>query len=91
MVVDARKITVENGMPVSHAWGAVYAQYQEDIDQVKQQGNELSVEKKLYVERLVNNAPVATTDNSRYGVGWQEIKSFHALRSVWIVRWISSN
>ena len=32
------------------AWGAVYAQYQEDIDQVKQQGNELNVDKKLYVE-----------------------------------------
>lgn len=53
-VVDARKITVEK-RDAGIAWGAVYAQYQEDIDQVKQQGNELSVEKKLYVERLVNN------------------------------------
>ena len=53
-VVDARKITVEK-RDAGIAWGAVYAQYQEDIDQVKQQGNELNVEKKLYVERLVNN------------------------------------
>lgn len=53
-VVDARKVTVEK-RDAGIAWGAVYAQYQEDISQVKQQGGELSVEKKLYVERLVNN------------------------------------
>ncbi len=53
-VVDARKVTVEK-RDVGIAWGAVYAQYQEDMDQVKQQGGELNVEKKLYVERLVNN------------------------------------
>ena len=36
------------------AWGAVYAQYLEETDKVKQQGKELNVSKKLYVERLVN-------------------------------------
>ncbi len=53
-VVDARKVTVEK-RDAGIAWGAVYAQYQEDVDQVKQQGGELNVEKKMYVERLVNN------------------------------------
>lgn len=53
-VVDARKITVEK-KDAGIAWGAVYAQYEEDIDRVKQQGGELNIEKKLYVERLVNN------------------------------------
>ncbi|WP_321424819.1 alpha-2-macroglobulin family protein [uncultured Bacteroides sp.] len=36
------------------AWGAVYAQYLEETDKVKQQGKELNVSKTLYVERLVN-------------------------------------
>jgi len=36
------------------AWGAVYAQYMEETDKVKQQGKELNVSKILYVERLVN-------------------------------------
>nr|WP_321520069.1 hypothetical protein [uncultured Bacteroides sp.] len=36
------------------AWGAVYAQYLEETDRVKQQGKELNVSKTLYVERLVN-------------------------------------
>ena len=36
------------------AWGAVYAQYLEETDKVKQQGKELNVSKALYVERLVN-------------------------------------
>lgn len=53
-VVDARKVTVEK-RDAGIAWGAVYAQYQEDMSQVKQQGGELNVDKKLYVERLVNN------------------------------------
>lgn len=69
-VVDARKVTVEK-KDAGIAWGAVYAQYQEDIDQVKQQGGELNVEKKLYVERLVNNVrqlqPV--TDGTVLAVG----------------------
>ena len=53
-VVDARKVIVEK-RDAGIAWGAVYAQYQEDMGQVKQQGGELNVDKKLYVERLVNN------------------------------------
>jgi hypothetical protein len=36
------------------AWGAVYAEYMEDVDNLKQQGKELSVSKALYVEQLVN-------------------------------------
>lgn len=53
-VVDARQITVQK-RDAGIAWGAVYGQYLEEIDQVKQQGGELNVEKRLYVERLVNN------------------------------------
>ena len=53
-VVDANKITVQK-QDAGIAWGAVYGQYLEDISQVKQQGGSLDVEKKLYVERLVNN------------------------------------
>lgn len=53
-VVDANQVTVEK-RDAGIAWGAVYGQYQESIDQVKQQGGALNVEKKLYVERLVNN------------------------------------
>lgn len=53
-VVDATRITVEK-RDAGIAWGAVYGQYLEDISQVKQQGGGLDVEKKLYVERLVNN------------------------------------
>lgn len=36
------------------AWGAVYAQFQEDVAQVQTRGKELRVEKQLYVERLNN-------------------------------------
>lgn len=53
-VVNAQRITVQK-RDAGIAWGAVYGQYLEDISQVKQQGGELNVEKKLYVERLVNN------------------------------------
>ncbi len=37
------------------AWGAVYAQYMEETEKVKQQGNELNISKALYVEHMVNN------------------------------------
>ncbi len=33
-------------------WGAVYARFEEQTDQVRQQGAELNIEKKLYVERM---------------------------------------
>ena len=37
--------------------GAVYAEYESPIKDVRQQGGELNVQKQLYVERMVNNAP----------------------------------
>lgn len=55
-VVDARTIKVEKKNP-GIAWGAVYAQYESPISDVKQQGGELNVQKQLYVERTVNNVP----------------------------------
>ena len=55
-VLDARTIVVEKKTP-GIAWGAVYAQYESPISDVKQQGGELNVQKQLYVERMVNNAP----------------------------------
>lgn len=55
-VVDARKIEVEKRNP-GIAWGAVYAEYESPISDVKQQGGELNVQKQLYVERMVNNTP----------------------------------
>lgn len=39
-------------------WGAVYAQYLENISNVTRQGGPLSVDKKLFVERMENNRPV---------------------------------
>lgn len=55
-VVDARKIEVEKRNP-GIAWGAVYAEFESPISDVKQQGGELNVQKQLYVERTVNNVP----------------------------------
>ncbi|WP_286437678.1 alpha-2-macroglobulin family protein, partial [Bacteroides acidifaciens] len=55
-VVDARKIEVEKRNP-GIAWGAVYAEYESPISDVKQQGGELNVQKQLYVERMVDNTP----------------------------------
>ena len=55
-VVDARKIEVEKRNP-GIAWGAVYAEYESPIRDVKQQGGELNVQKQLYVERMVDNVP----------------------------------
>ncbi|KAA6322904.1 hypothetical protein EZS27_027603, partial [termite gut metagenome] len=49
-----KKITVEK-RDAGIAWGAVYAQYNEDINKVTRYGKELQVEKKLYVEKIVNN------------------------------------
>ncbi|KAA6331015.1 hypothetical protein EZS27_020341 [termite gut metagenome] len=48
------KITVEK-RDAGIAWGAVYARYNEDISKVTRYGKELQVEKKLYVEKIVNN------------------------------------
>ncbi|KAA6328551.1 hypothetical protein EZS27_022572, partial [termite gut metagenome] len=49
-----KKITVEK-RDAGMAWGAVYAQYNEDISKVIRYGKELQVEKRLYVEKIVNN------------------------------------
>ncbi len=53
-VIDAKEITVTK-RGKGAAWGAVYACFEEQSGQVKQHGGELNIEKKLYVERLVNN------------------------------------
>ncbi|MCD8184058.1 MAG: MG2 domain-containing protein [Bacteroides sp.] len=50
--LKAKSVTVEK-RDAGIAWGAVYAQYLSPISDVKQQGTELNVEKKLYVERTV--------------------------------------
>ena len=49
--LKAKTVTVEK-RDAGIAWGAVYAQYLSPISDVKQQGGELNVEKKLYVERI---------------------------------------
>lgn len=49
--LKAKSITVEK-RDAGIAWGAVYAQYLSPIADVKQQGGELNVEKKLFVERV---------------------------------------
>jgi hypothetical protein len=51
---QAKKIIVEK-RDAGMAWGAVYAQYNENNDKVTSHGKELQVEKKLYVERVMNN------------------------------------
>ncbi|WP_321333130.1 alpha-2-macroglobulin family protein [uncultured Bacteroides sp.] len=60
VIIDAKTIEKASGIRVEKsdkgiAWGAVYAQYREDMDKVVQQGKELNVEKKLYVEHIVKN------------------------------------
>ena len=49
--VKAKSVTVEK-RDAGIAWGAVYAQYLSPISDVKQQGSELNIEKKLFVERI---------------------------------------
>ncbi|WP_300698302.1 alpha-2-macroglobulin family protein [Bacteroides sp.] len=49
--LKAKSITVEK-RDAGIAWGAVYAQYLSPISDVKQQGGELNIEKKLYIERI---------------------------------------
>ncbi|NLI37703.1 MAG: alpha-2-macroglobulin [Bacteroidales bacterium] len=53
--INARSIKVEK-KDADIAWGAVYAQFTEEISNVKQQGSEaFSVKKALFVKRIVNN------------------------------------
>ena len=49
--VKAKSVTVEK-RDAGIAWGAVYAQYLSPISDVKQQGSELNIEKRLFVERI---------------------------------------
>ena len=50
---NMKKITVEK-KDAGVAWGAVYAQYLENMDKVTQQSGPLSVDKKLYIEKMVD-------------------------------------
>lgn len=52
--LEAKSITVQK-RDAGIAWGAVYAQYLSPISDVKQQGGELNVEKKLFVEHIAAN------------------------------------
>ena len=69
-IVDAQKVTVTK-RDAGIAWGAVYAQYQENISNVSQQGNELNVDKKLYVLRIVDNQKqlVPVTADTKLAIG----------------------
>ena len=67
----AKSITVEK-RDAGVAWGAVYAQYLSPISDVKQQGGELAVEKKLYVERTLPGGKAElqpVTASTRLNVG----------------------
>lgn len=69
--LKAKSITVEK-RDAGIAWGAVYAQYLSPISDVKQQGVELNVEKKLYVERIAANGQKSLqpiTDASILSIG----------------------
>ena len=46
-VTDIREVTVKKQSP-GIGWGAVYAEYQEDMDKVGTQGNALSIRKEIY-------------------------------------------
>lgn len=52
--VNASSLTVEKPT-AGIAWGAVYAQYQEKLSRVAQQGNGLRIERQFYVEKRVDN------------------------------------
>lgn len=54
-VVEAKKIKVEK-RDEGVAWGAVYAEYDSPINDVRQMGTGLNVQKKLYVERTEGTA-----------------------------------
>ena len=53
-VLDAREAVVEK-RDAGIAWGAVYAQYLSPMTDVSQQGAELNVDRKFYVERTDTN------------------------------------
>jgi hypothetical protein len=70
-VTEAKRIEVEK-QDDGVAWGAVYAEYQSPIGDVKQLGGELNVKKQLYVERTVPGGkpelqPVSTATKLHVG------------------------
>ena len=69
-VVDAKQATVTK-QDAGIAWGAIYAQYQEEISEVQQQGSAINVDKQLYVQRIVNNKKQLNpiTENTQLMIG----------------------
>lgn len=69
-LAKAKKVIVEK-KDEGIAWGAVYAQYREDIDKVSRHGGELSVDKKLYVEKVSGSTRqlIPITKDTRLAVG----------------------
>lgn len=59
--------TLDDGL----SWGAIYAQYQEEIDKVAPVNKELSVEKRLFIERMTEGKPqlIPLTGETKAKVG----------------------
>lgn len=51
-ISKVKKVVVEK-RDAGIAWGAVFAQYEEELDKVTSYGEGLNIDKKLYVERIV--------------------------------------
>lgn len=63
-VTKATSLTIQkNGEGI--AWGAVYAQYESPLNELKQQGEGLKIKKELYVERMRGNETVLEPINER--------------------------
>ena len=62
-IMNIREVTVEKFSP-GMGWGAVYAEYQEDMDKIGAQGNALSVRKEIYKggKPLVDKEPLKVGD-----------------------------
>lgn len=69
--LKSKSVTVEK-RDAGIAWGAVYAQYLSPISDVKQQGGELNVTKKIYIERAFSDGRKSLeeiTNKTRLAVG----------------------
>lgn len=64
-VRDGIQITSSDKNNAAPAWGAVYWQYLQNADEVKTNGNGLSVNKKLYVEKTENNQKILLPVNDK--------------------------
>jgi hypothetical protein len=66
----ARTVVVEK-RDAGMAWGAAYAQYEEETDNVASHGEGLNIDRKLYVERITGNRkellPVASGTSLKVG------------------------